>query len=77
MSTTRMGRVKRAVLAAFEAEPDRRFTTAELAAVAYGAPVADWHLASMRRLLPTLGLASCRVATPGRFGWHKVWGRDR
>ncbi|WP_440408689.1 hypothetical protein [Neorhizobium petrolearium] len=73
------GRIQREIMAALEADPHRRLTTAEIAAIVYGDPVEDWHLEtvsrSLRTLAPRLGLSKCRVAASGRFGWHHLWGR--
>lgn len=79
MTKTRMGRVKRAVVAAFEAQPRRWFTTAQLAAIAYpGLVIEKRHLdatdRAIRSVAPTLGLVRCRVGTPKTGGWHNSWG---
>lgn len=79
MSKTRMGRVKRAIAAAFEIDPARRATVAELAAIAYpGALIEKRHLdatdRALRSLAPALGLTRCRIGSPETGGWHNLWG---
>lgn len=74
------GRVQRAITAAFEAEPTRRFTTAELAAIAYpGTTVEKNHTDAVHRALTKLtaplGLTKSRIALPNAFGWQHLWGR--
>lgn len=74
----RQGHVQRAINAAFDAEPNRRFTIRELAALAYpNREVERQELKtvslSVRSITPALN--SCRVGAKGRMGWHNVWGR--
>lgn len=72
------GHVQRTVAAAFEAEPKGRFTTRQLAALAYpGETIERRHLNAVTRAIAkvTPALTFSRVGARDRFGWHHVWGR--
>ncbi|SRR5208282_2145656 len=70
------GIVQRRLLAAFEAEPSRRFTMRELAQVVWpGEAIGDSHRASLCRALKRLPveLTRCRVGKRGRRpGWLQL-----
>lgn len=72
------GHVQRAIAAAFDAEPLRRLTTRELAALAYpGKDIERRHLAATNRAAAKVvpALAFCRVGDRDRLGWRYLWGR--
>lgn len=73
------GRIQRQIIGAFEAAPDQRLTTSEIAVAVYGDELEKWQVdavsRSLRTLAPRLGLTKCRVGTPDRFGWRHIWGR--
>lgn len=76
------GRIQRAILAAFDAEPARRFTVRQLAEIAFErTPASTVDCQTTYRALITLapkhGLVRCRVTLRTRLGWHHVWGRQR
>jgi hypothetical protein len=71
-------RVQRAITAAFAAEPTRRFTTRELAALAYpGEEINRSRTNAVIRAVPQIepALTFCRVGAMDRFGWLHLWGR--
>ena len=72
------GSVQRKLIAAFEIEPERRFTVEELAEIAFpGEPIERKHAASVRRALkslPDLDLHLCRAGKPRTRGWRYVVG---
>jgi hypothetical protein len=73
-----MGRTQRAILAALQAEPGRRFTVNELAAVAFpGIYIGPAQIESVRRALKTLGpkigLHEVRVGQSNVGGWHYAY----
>ena len=83
MSAVGTGRIQRVIAAAFDAEPNRRFTTRQLAALAFpDQPIGAVEMHTINRALHnltgTLGLARSRIGTAagasGR-GWHHVWGK--
>ena len=72
------GHVQRTIAAAYDAEPNRRFTTRQLAALAYpGVEIGKPQTDAVLRAIPSISpaLTFCRVGAKGRFGWHHVWGR--
>lgn len=72
------GRIQRAIAAAFDAQPTRRFTTRELAALAYpGTEIGKTQINGVLHAIPTItpALTACRVGATDRLGWHHVWGR--
>ena len=68
------GRVQRAIMAAIEAEPGRRWTVEELAAAVYSGEIGRAQTSAVRRAIALLGLQKCRVALPDTFGWRHVIG---
>lgn len=76
-----LGSAQRAVVKIFEAEPDVRLTVKEIAGRVYpGKAITRSETNNIGRVLrqlgPVLGIASCRVSDPRRFGWRHVWGRN-
>lgn len=76
------GHIQRSVTALFDAEPQRRASTEELAAHVYGPNPRRSQINNLTRCLRThaddMGLAKCRVGKPGkRGGWHHVFGKAR
>lgn len=72
------GRVQRAIIAAFEAHPDRAFPVTELATLAYcDRPIEKRHTdavdRALRSLADDLGLRTCRARRHGGWGWRNVW----
>lgn len=70
------GVVQRRLIAAFQAEPGRRFTVKELAEIAFpGEPIERKHAVSVRRALknlPGLDLHSYPRGRNGTRGWRYV-----
>lgn len=74
------GKVQRAIIAAFEHEPSRRFTTAELAELTFPDATIEKNKTdavhrALMKLTPVLGLTKSRIALPNAFGWQHRWGR--
>jgi len=72
------GRIQRAIAELFDAKPDGRFTTRELASHAYpGAEIGKSQIDAVLRAIPSItpAITACRVGASDRFGWHHVWGR--
>jgi hypothetical protein len=74
-----LGRVQRSIIEVFEKEPGRRFTIAELSALAYpGETIERKHREAVRRALkrlePELGLHKFRVGFLRVSGWRHVIG---
>lgn len=74
------GRVQRAIIAAFAAEPERAFTVQELAHLAFPEEsIAKRHKdavdRSLRALRDELGLRVCRIGLPHGSGWRNIWGK--
>ena len=68
------GRVQRTIMAAFEVEPSRRFTTEELAASVFGSTPTPSHIETVRQSLNKMGLKKSRAGQRKTGGWHHVWG---
>ncbi len=73
------GIVQRKLIAAFQIEPERRFTVEELAEIAFpDEPIERKHAVSVRRALknlPGLGLHFSRTGKRRSRGWRYVVGR--
>lgn len=74
------GKIQRAIVALFEAEPHSRLTVPQIAARTYpGAIIGKCETEAVRRALqgiaPEIGLTRCRIARPDGQGWHHVYGR--
>lgn len=66
-----LGQTQRRILAALQAEPRRRFTVEELAAIVYpGEPVTHSHVVSVRRVVRGLAVNRVRLSQQGSRGWH-------
>lgn len=73
------GRVQRALVAAFEQEPRRKFTVEELAEIVYPeCAVSEVQRDTVRRALAkleqSLQLHRCRIGEFKKRGWHYVIG---
>lgn len=65
------GIVQHRLRAALEAEPARRFTVEELAALAYpGEEISRVRLSSVRRALSRFPTVRCRFGRMGERGWR-------
>lgn len=74
------GKIQRFLKATFDAEPQRRFTTRELATAFYGPNPTEWQRQTINRSLKTcaeaLGLTICRRGQlKHRGGAEYVWGK--
>jgi|EndMetStandDraft_8_1072994.scaffolds.fasta_scaffold564138_2 Fe2+ or Zn2+ uptake regulation protein len=68
------GKVQRAIIAAFEQEPSRRLTAAELAASIFADQPTASHIETVRQALSKLGFKKSRCGHLKTGGWRYVWG---
>jgi hypothetical protein len=68
------GRIQKALLAIFEAQPQRRFTTQELAAKVLDPEPTASHIETVRQALSKLNLNKSRSGHPKSGGWTYLWG---
>jgi hypothetical protein len=73
------GIVQRRIIAAFDAEPSRRFSIEELASVVYpGKTIERSQREAVRRALqsigPVIGVHRSRAGRLGTRGWHHIIG---
>lgn len=76
------GRVQSAILFAFEAEPNRKFSVMDLAEIAFPyVPITSSHTGAISRALKSpalrakLDLRACRSGALHSGGWRHIFGR--